>query len=192
MALTPKQQRFVEEYCTDWNATQAARRAGYRAKRADQAGYQLLRKAEIQAAIQARQQTLHQQCAVTQERVIAELSGIGFSDLRTYVRWGPDGVRLEPSTTLSASQTRVVKQIVQTITKDGSTLRLTLHDKVSALDKLARYLKLYEGPEDDAPFGKGMLGLLEAREALKAQLDTLAAKARANGQGDGGLTSSPA
>ena len=28
MALTPKQQRFVEEYLTDLNATQAAVRAG--------------------------------------------------------------------------------------------------------------------------------------------------------------------
>ncbi|WBO86077.1 terminase small subunit [Hymenobacter yonginensis] len=27
--LTAKQQRFVEEYCVDWNCTQAAIRAGY-------------------------------------------------------------------------------------------------------------------------------------------------------------------
>ena len=34
--LTEKQQRFVEEYLIDLNATQAAIRAGYSAKTADQ------------------------------------------------------------------------------------------------------------------------------------------------------------
>ncbi len=33
-ALTPKQQRFIQEYLIDLNATQAAIRAGYSAKTA--------------------------------------------------------------------------------------------------------------------------------------------------------------
>ncbi len=45
-------ERFVAEYLVDLNATQAYRRAGGEAKRADQAGYQLLRNAEISAAVQ--------------------------------------------------------------------------------------------------------------------------------------------
>ena len=36
--LTEKQQRFVDEYLIDLNATQAAIRAGYSAKTADQQG----------------------------------------------------------------------------------------------------------------------------------------------------------
>jgi len=36
MGLTPKQARFVEEYLCDLNATQAAIRAGYSAKTAEQ------------------------------------------------------------------------------------------------------------------------------------------------------------
>ena len=35
MSLTPKQERFVEEYLVDMNATQAAIRAGYCPKTAD-------------------------------------------------------------------------------------------------------------------------------------------------------------
>jgi hypothetical protein len=129
---------------------------------------------------------------VTQETVVQALAGMACSDLRHYVQWGPSGVRLESSATLSASQARVVKQIVQTVTKDGSTLRLTLHEKVSALDKLARHLglyQLYQGKDPDDPLGPGMIGLVEvlkARESLKTQLDTLAAKVRENGQGEGG------
>jgi phage terminase small subunit len=51
-ALTPKQQAFVAEYLVDLNATQAAIRAGYKAKNAYQTGAENLRKPQIQKAIQ--------------------------------------------------------------------------------------------------------------------------------------------
>lgn len=40
--LTDKQQRFVQEYIIDWNATQACIRAGYSKKNADRIGPELL------------------------------------------------------------------------------------------------------------------------------------------------------
>lgn len=49
--LTPKQQRFVEEYLVDLNATKAAIRAGYSAKTAESQGSRLLSKAKIQDAV---------------------------------------------------------------------------------------------------------------------------------------------
>ena len=49
--MTPKQQRFVEEYLIDLNATQAAIRAGYTEKTARQQGCRLLTNADIQNAI---------------------------------------------------------------------------------------------------------------------------------------------
>lgn len=58
--LTPKQQRFVDEYLIDLNATQAAIRAGYSAKTARQIGEENLSKPdimrEIQAALKERQE----------------------------------------------------------------------------------------------------------------------------------------
>lgn len=53
--LTPKQQRFVDEYCLDLNATQAAIRAGYSQKTATSIGSENLMKPDIAAAIQVRQ-----------------------------------------------------------------------------------------------------------------------------------------
>lgn len=50
--LTAKQQRFVEEYLIDLNATKAAVRAGFSAKTAEQQGYQLLQKTLVAQAIQ--------------------------------------------------------------------------------------------------------------------------------------------
>ena len=49
--MNAKQQRFVEEYLIDLNATQAAIRAGYAKRSAEVAGCRLLRNDKIAAAI---------------------------------------------------------------------------------------------------------------------------------------------
>ena len=49
--LTPKQQRFVDEYLIDLNATQAAIRAGYSRNSARQMGAENLSKPVIAAAV---------------------------------------------------------------------------------------------------------------------------------------------
>jgi phage terminase small subunit len=49
--LTAKQRRFVEEYLTDLNATQAAVRAGYSEQTAGQVGFENLKKPQIAAAV---------------------------------------------------------------------------------------------------------------------------------------------
>jgi phage terminase small subunit len=52
MRLTPKQQRFVEEYLIDLNATQAAIRAGYSENSAQQIATENLSKPLVANAIQ--------------------------------------------------------------------------------------------------------------------------------------------
>jgi len=51
--LTPKQKCFVEQYLLDLNATQAAVRAGYSARTANEIAAQLLGKPHVRAAIDA-------------------------------------------------------------------------------------------------------------------------------------------
>ena len=51
MKLTEKQKRFVVEYIKDYNATQAAIRAGYSEQTAYSQGNRLLKKVEIKKAI---------------------------------------------------------------------------------------------------------------------------------------------
>jgi phage terminase small subunit len=50
--LTAKQQRFVEEYLVDLNATKAAERAGYSAKTANEQGCRLLANVSVAKAVQ--------------------------------------------------------------------------------------------------------------------------------------------
>lgn len=68
--LTNKQQRFVEEYLVDCNATQAAIRAGYSVKTADQIAAQLVVKTHVKEAIAAKQEKLAKRTETTAARVI--------------------------------------------------------------------------------------------------------------------------
>ena len=71
--LTPKQQRFVEEYLIDLNATQAAIRAGYSEKTAYSVGHENLKKPEIQKAIQEAQENLSNKTQLTVDMVVQGL-----------------------------------------------------------------------------------------------------------------------
>lgn len=73
MALTPKQQRFVDEYLIDLNATQAAIRAGYSPKSADKIGPKLVGKSSISEAIAAALDAREKRTGVTQDFVVKKL-----------------------------------------------------------------------------------------------------------------------
>ena len=72
MVLTPKQQRFVDEYLVDLNATQAYLRAGYKVSEtvANVNASRLMANAKVQAAIEKRKQDRAQRVEVTQDYVI--------------------------------------------------------------------------------------------------------------------------
>ncbi len=78
MALTPKQQRFVEEYLVDLNATQAAIRAGYAPKNADKQGSQLLGKPRVSEAIQEAMKKRSKRTEITQDKVLNEIASNAF------------------------------------------------------------------------------------------------------------------
>ncbi len=72
--LTDKQQRFVEEYCSNgFNATQAAISAGYSAKTAQEQGSQNLSKLMVQEAVQAFMSKATKKALVTTEDIVKGL-----------------------------------------------------------------------------------------------------------------------
>jgi phage terminase small subunit len=91
MALTVKQQRFVEEYLVDLNATQAAIRSGYSAKTAGSIGQENLTKPEIAAAIAEARAKLVERTQINAEMVINELHKIAFANMADFVQVDADG-----------------------------------------------------------------------------------------------------
>jgi phage terminase small subunit len=71
--MTPKQQRFVEEYALDFNATQAAIRAGYSQNCAKQIGSENLSKPDIAQAIAAKLQEGTERAGLSVDWVLQEL-----------------------------------------------------------------------------------------------------------------------
>ena len=74
--LTPKQERFVDEYLIDLNATAAAKRAGYSEKTANEIGTQNLVKLSIQEAIAERQKARQERTEISQDWVVNNLKKI--------------------------------------------------------------------------------------------------------------------
>ncbi len=68
--LTPKQEAFVMEYMVDYNASQAAARAGYSAVNAGKIGYQLLEKNIIKEAIEAKKDEKDKRFVLTDAYII--------------------------------------------------------------------------------------------------------------------------
>ena len=73
MKLNPKQQLFVEEYLIDFNATQAAIRAGYSENTAYSQGPRLLENVEIQRGIEKGKQKLIKKLDIKKEDIIRDL-----------------------------------------------------------------------------------------------------------------------
>lgn len=172
--LEPRQQRFVDEYVIDFNGTQAAIRAGYSRKTASSIATENLRKPAIQAAIRDRMATISARCEVTAARVVRELAVVAFSDMRSFVEWGPGGVTLKAADGLSDEDARCVSEVSQTDSATGGSVKFKLHDKMKALTDLADRIGI------DQTMMRRLYPDLDA-EARKARVLTLlkGAKARA-------------
>ena len=68
--VTPKQQRFVQEYLIDLNAMQAAIRVEYSKKTATEQASRLLSNVKVSEAIAKGMQDLAKKTGVTAEKVI--------------------------------------------------------------------------------------------------------------------------
>lgn len=79
--LTPKQQRFVEEYLIDLNATQAAIRAGYSPRTANEQGAQNLAKLSVAEAIAEAQAKREERTQIDADYVLKRLVEIDQMDV---------------------------------------------------------------------------------------------------------------
>lgn len=163
-AFTEQQLAFIREYLVDLNATEAARRAGYSEVSAARIAYALVHAhPAVGAAIEAAKARRAEKRRVTADRVIEELGRMAFSNIRDYVSWGPNGMKLRDGVSLEDDQTAAVADMVPN--RNGKLTRLKLYDKLAALNALARHLgmiggKTALGPPDDT----------EERRAANAEL----------------------
>ena len=139
MALTKKQIRFCEEYIIDLNATQAAIRAGYSEKTAEQLGYQLLQKTSVSDYILEVQSKRSERTEITADRVLQELAKIGFANIT-------DFMTVEGGMTFAKSTAEISQEKIGAIAgiKEGANgVEIRLNDKGKALELIGRHLGMW-------------------------------------------------
>jgi len=82
--LTPRQQRFVDEYIVSLNATQAAIKAGYSTKTAEVQGSRLLRNVQVSKGVAQGMTERAEAHGITEARVLGELAAMAFSSVTHY------------------------------------------------------------------------------------------------------------
>lgn len=137
--LTPKQQRFCEEYLVDLNATQAAIRAGYSKKTAYSIGEENLKKPELLKIIKDAQNKQSEKLKITANDIAEGLQSITNSDITDYLTWDGDGIKLKPSSALTEAQRKLIAEVSET----SNGFRFKLYDKTKALELSGRHLGMF-------------------------------------------------
>ncbi len=142
--LTEKQQRFVDEYLIDLNATQAAIRAGYSVRTANEQGARLLANVSIQNNISKRMAERSRRTGVNQDRVVIELAKIAFINAADVI--DPDDATIkEGATTDDTAAIQSVKvKVIPTKEGEGVEREIRLNDKLKALELLGRHLGMWD------------------------------------------------
>lgn len=173
--LNPKQQRFVEEYLVDLNATQAAIRAGYSAKTASQIGERLLRNVQVAKAVDQGRQQQAKNTGLNAERVIQEAMRLAFFDIRKLVN--ADGTPKKLSEldddTAAAIQGLDVASFGNAEVGIGTVLKYKIADKNSAIERLFKHLGLFKKDNEQANPGGAMADFLAALSARGSRLPTV-------------------
>jgi len=147
--LAPRQAQFVAEYLIDLNATRAAQRAGYSPKTAYSQGQRLLKNVEVQSAIQAAMDKRAEKLEITADRVLEEIAKLAFFDPRKFFEDDGSLKRiqdLDDDTAMSLAGMEVIELFEGSGEQKhayGLMKKIKLADKLSALEKLGKHLKLF-------------------------------------------------
>jgi phage terminase small subunit len=130
VALSPKQQVFVEEYLTTWNATEAARRAGY--SHANKQGPRLLVNVGIAEEIQRR----IAERTMTADEVLVRLAEQARAEYSAYLTL--DGT-VDFARLIADGKGHLVKGIKDT----AQGRNIEFHDAQAALVQIGKHHKLF-------------------------------------------------
>jgi phage terminase small subunit len=141
-SMTPKQQRFVQEYLLDLCATKAAIRAGYSRRSARAIGHENLTKPDIARAIHEAIAARGERTEISADQVVRELAAIAFADVRTLL--DSDGrfraIRDLDSMTATPLAAIEIREIAD---EPGRLLKVRLWNKLKALELLGRHFGVF-------------------------------------------------
>lgn len=145
--LSEQRQRFVEEYLIDLNGTQAAIRAGYSPKTAQEQASRLLSNVMVQEAISKAMAARSKRTGVNQDRVVLELAKIAFVKMTDVV--DSNGRIREDATDDDLSCIESIKYKESDNEFGGSVEReVKIGSKLKALELLGKHLGMWNDKLD--------------------------------------------
>lgn len=133
--LTEKQVRFCEIYVEGHNKKMAALKAGYRSTFITSAAVvQLLRNEKVCRYINWLKARILKEHFINAADVLDEWIRIAFSDITDFVEINPHSIKLKKNEEIDG-------QLVKSIKSGREGVSIELHDKMKALDNLAKYIQ---------------------------------------------------
>ncbi|HHX27616.1 MAG TPA: terminase small subunit [Firmicutes bacterium] len=169
--LTPRQERFVEEYLIDLNATQAAIRAGYSPASAGQQACDLLKLPKVRARIDIAVAERSKRTGVNADRVLLELAKLALANPLDVVEaldaTIKDGATREDTAAIQSIKVKTIPQ------KDGDPIierEVRMYDKNKSLELLGKHLGMFiDKKEISGPGGEALVVKLEGEVAKWAK-----------------------
>ena len=138
--MNKKQERFVEEYLIDLNGTQAAIRAGYSPKTANEQASRMLANVNIRAHIKKAMAERSRRTGINQDRVLMELAKIGFVNISDVV--DPETAKILPDA--KEEDLACIQSIKVKPTEWGTEREVKMYDKKAALVDIGRHLGMFK------------------------------------------------
>ncbi len=153
--LTSKQVIFCHEYIIDWNASRAARKAGYSEKTAKDIACENLAKPNISAYIELIQKDIMKEAGLTKLKILLEHKKLAFSSIAHLHNTWIDRNELESLTQdqkdcISEIDTKILKKNIGNNENpeivDVEHIKIKLYDKQKSLDAISK-MGGYNEPE---------------------------------------------
>lgn len=141
--LSDKQEQFCKEYLIDLNATQAAIRAGYSEKTAQQIGTENLSKLVIQSRISELKAKRNVKVDLKAEDILKELKNFAYSDITQTMELEFSEIKKLPAN-VRRLITSFEKCIVDFEGGTRTTYKIKFVDKMKAFEMLNRHIGFYE------------------------------------------------
>jgi len=165
--ITDKMLRFCEEYVATLNAKESAIAAGYAKASAADHGWKLLKRPDVAAEVARLQAECRERMEISTDAVVLELARLAFSDVTDVIKFGPfptengkiqvrnlndalAGAHIELKDA-SENLAKNVTAAIAEISMGPHGLKVKMHPKEGAIDKLGRHLGVFVDHKVDDP-----------------------------------------
>jgi hypothetical protein len=167
--LSEQQVCFCDEYLVSFNAYRSAISAGYSENTARKG--ELLHYPKIQEYLRMKMQQRSERMEITHDMILREYAKIAFSSMANYYDQRGD---LKPACELTETEMAAISFLQTTNIAEpdgyivGAVTKIKLHNKMAALDKIAKHLGFFEAKKPEAGSLKQEAFVEPEAESLKA------------------------